>query len=100
MASLFSGKINEVKLKIDPKSGQIEISSQNPDLGEYKSDLKGEIKGKEVSISFNHRFLIEGILGIKSKEIIFELTDGEGPAVLKPVGTEDYFYIIMPIKAS
>ncbi len=105
-ASLFSGKINEVKLKIDPKNEKIEVLSQNPDLGEYKSELKGEIKGKEIQISFNHRFLIDGLSGIKDKEIIFELTDGEGPAVLKPtqppVGypAEDYLYIIMPIKAS
>jgi DNA polymerase-3 subunit beta len=97
-ASLFSGKINEVKLKINPKKGEVEISSQNPDLGEYKSSLKGKIKGKEISISFNHRFLIDGISEIKSKELIFELTDGEGPTALKPVDAEDYLYIIMPIK--
>ncbi|MFQ6049448.1 MAG: DNA polymerase III subunit beta [Candidatus Paceibacterales bacterium] len=99
-ASLFSGKINEVKLKIDPKGEKVEVSSQNPDLGEYKSSFGGEIKGKEVSISFNHRFLIDGISGIKSKELIFELTNGEGPAALKPIEAEDYLYIIMPIKAS
>ena len=37
---------------------------------------------------------------IKTKELIFELTNEEGPAVLRPVETEDYLYIIMPIKAS
>jgi len=100
MASLFSGKINEVKLKIDPKVEKVEVTSQNSDLGEYKSEMGGKIQGKEVAISFNHRFLIEGILGIKSKEIIFEITNEEGPAVLKPVGAEDYFYIIMPIKST
>lgn len=100
IASLFGGKINEVKLKVDPQNEKVEVTSQNPDLGEYKSDLKGKVKGKEVSISFNHRFLTEGVSGIKSKEIILELTNKEGPAVLKPVGAEDYLYIIMPIKSS
>jgi len=100
IASLFSGKINEVKLRIESKNEKLEIFSQSPDLGEHKSFIKGKIKGEEVSISFNHRFLIDGISGIKSKEIVFELTNGEGPAVLKPAGVEDYLYIIMPIKAS
>lgn len=99
MASLFSGKINEVKFNIYPKTGKIEISSQNPDLGEYKSEILGKIKGEEVKISFNYKFLIEGILAIKTKEINFELTNEEGPAILKPVGEEDYFYILMPIKS-
>jgi len=97
-ASLFSGKISEVKLKIDPKKGVVEILSQSPDLGEYNSFLKGKIEGREVSISFNHRFLIDGISEIKTKELIFEITNEEGPSVLKPTDLEDYLYIIMPIK--
>ena len=97
-ASLFSGKISEVKLKIDPKNGVVEILSQSPDLGEYNSFLKGKIDGKEVSISFNHRFLIDGISEIKTKELILEITNEEGPAILKPTDLEDYLYIIMPIK--
>jgi len=99
-ASLFSGKSNEVRLKINPKEELCEISSQSPDLGEYKSSPKGKIEGKELSISFNQRFLIDGISKIKTKELIFELTNEEGPAILKPVGLEDYFYIIMPVKMS
>jgi len=97
-ASLFSGKISEVKLKIDPQNNLLEILSQSPDLGEYNSFLKGKIEGKEVSISFNHRFLIEGISEIKTKELLLEITNEEGPAILKPTGLEDYLYIIMPIK--
>lgn len=99
-ASLFSGKINEVNLKINPKNGKIEVFSQSPDLGEHKSFFKGKIKGKELEVSFNHRFLIDGISEIKEKELSFELTNEEGPAVLKPTKTEDYLYVIMPIKAS
>jgi DNA polymerase-3 subunit beta len=99
-ASLFSGKISEVKLNVSPQKGKVEVFSQNPDLGEYQSSLLGKIKGKAVSASFNHRFLIDGLLKIKSPEVILELTSGEEPAVLKPVGAEDYLYVVMPIKTS
>jgi DNA polymerase-3 subunit beta len=99
-ASLFSGKINEVKLKIDPKKERVELFSQSPELGEYRSYLSGKIKGKEFEVSFNHRFLIEGLLNIKSSEVVFELTGSEGPGVLKPAGDSSYLYVVMPIKAS
>ena len=99
-AALFSGKVNEVKLKIDPKKEKMEVFSQSPDLGEYHSYLAGKIKGKELEVSFNHRFLIDGLLNIKSSEVVFELTDSEGPGVLKPAGDENYIYVVMPIKAS
>lgn len=99
-ASLFSGKINEVKLNIAPQKGEMEVFSQNPDLGEYRSNLSGEIKGKPLRASFNHRFLVDGLLKIKSPEVIFELTSEEEPAILKPTGTGDFLYVVMPIKAS
>ncbi len=104
-ASLFSGKVSEVKLKIDPKSERIEIFSRNPDLGEYRSSLVGRVKGKECEISFNHRFLADGLLNIKNPEIVFELTGPEGSAVLRPsqppAGHPDqgYIYVVMPIRA-
>jgi len=99
-ASLFSGKVNEVKLKIIPKSNKVEILSQSPDLGEYKSFFTGDIKGDELTVSFNHRFLIDGISEIKKDKLSFNLTDGDGPAALSPLGDKDYLYIIMPIKAN
>jgi len=97
-ASLFSAKSSEIKLKISSK--KVEIISQNPDLGDYKSELGGKIKGKEIEVSFNHRFLIDGVSEINSNELIFELTDQEGPAILKPTNKDDYFYLIMPIKTN
>jgi DNA polymerase-3 subunit beta len=97
-ASLFSGKINEIKLNINKKDGKVEIFSQNPDYGEFKSQISAKIEGDDISISFNYKFLIDGILSIDEKEFDFFFTESEGPAILKP--SEDYFYILMPIKSS
>lgn len=99
-AGLFSGKINELKVKTDPKKKEVELFSQSPDLGENKSSLPAVVKGKKTEASFNWRFLADGLGNIKSPEVIFELNGEEGPALLKPLGDESYFYIVMPIKAS
>ena len=99
-ASLFSAKVNEVKFKIDSKKERTEILSQNPELGEYHSSLAGKINGEDLEISFNWRFLIDGLLNIRSSEVIFELNGQEGPGVLKPVGDTSYLYVLMPIKMS
>jgi DNA polymerase-3 subunit beta len=100
MASIFCGKSNEIKLKIDCQKKLVEFLSENPELGSYKSQMKTEIKGKNLDIAFNYRFLAEGISQIETKEVIFSLTDEEGPAVLKPFKAEDFFYVLMPIKLS
>ncbi len=99
-ASLFSGKINEIKLKINHQKGGVEFLSQNSEIGQYQSFLPGQVKGKTLEVSFNHRFLAEGLLSMKSAEVIFELNGEAGPAVLKPKGDISYLYVIMPIKNS
>lgn len=100
MASLFTGKINEIKFKIGLKKGIVEVFSQNPDLGEHYSFLPGIINGDPIEISFNHRFLINGISVIKSKDIIFQLNKEEKASVLRPVDDQTFLYIVMPIKHS
>jgi len=105
LASLFSGKINEIKLKIDVSKNKINFFSQNPDVGEYNSFLSGKVEGKPCEISFNYRFLLDGLLNIglnqqKKSEAVLELTGSEKPGVLRLKGDESYLYLVMPIKNS
>ncbi|KPJ54664.1 hypothetical protein AMJ47_03870 [Parcubacteria bacterium DG_72] len=102
-ASLFSGKSNEIKIKISPKKQGIEILAQNPELGENRSSLDGKInwgESKEMTVNFNYRFLVDGLLNIKSSKVMFELNGEEGPAVLRPMGDASYLYVVMPIKTT
>ena len=99
-ASLFSGKINEVKIKINPESKEVEISAQDPDIGESKSNISAKIEGEAIEASFNHKFLIDGLLNINSSEVVFDLSKEEGPCILKPVGDASYIYVVMPIKST
>lgn len=99
-AALFSGKINEVKVKINPQNKEIEIFAQDPDVGESQSTVPAKIEGEPVEVSFNHKFLSDGLLNIKSSEVVFELSKEEGPCMLKPVGDASYLYVVMPIKSN
>jgi DNA polymerase-3 subunit beta len=99
-ASLFSGKINEIKIKIDPQSKEVQISAQDPDIGESQSNILAKIEGEAIEASFNHKFLTDGLLNIKSSEIVFDLSKEEGPCILKPVGDASYIYVLMPIKST
>lgn len=100
IASLFSGKVNEVKVKVNNSKKEVEISSKNPDVGETNSTIKAKIEGDSVEASFNYKFLMEGLLKIKSFEVSFNLNNKEGPCVLKPVGDASYTYVVMPIKST
>lgn len=99
-AGLFSGKISEVKLTVLPE-GKIKIFSQSADIGENESFLPIKLKEKiekETEVSFNYKFLLDGLSSIKSSEVFLGLSEEEGPAALKPIGDESFVYILMPIK--
>jgi DNA polymerase-3 subunit beta len=98
-ASLFSGKINEVKISANAEKQEVEVFAASLDVGENKSSLPAKVTGEPVSISFNYRYLVDGIANIKSSELIFDISKEEGPCVLRPIGDSSYVYVVMPIKA-
>jgi len=98
ITSLFSSKINDLRLKIIPKKELVEIFAQDIEVGENISELSGEIKGKEVEIIFNYKYLIDGLNNMLSDRILLGLNGETSPGIIKPVGDPNYIYIIMPIK--
>jgi DNA polymerase-3 subunit beta len=99
-ASIFTGKGNEVKLNFLKKQKQIKISAESPEKGGNESFISlYKIEGEEVEILFNYKFLLEGINNIQSSEVFFGISSKDGPALVKLIGDDSFFYILMPIKS-
>jgi len=105
IASIFSSRINDVKLAV--KNDKVEILSQDSELGENKSQMSAQVQGKSMEIVFNYRYLMDGLANIPTKQVFLGMnSEAEGssprsnPAVIKPVGESNYLYVIMPIKTS
>ncbi len=97
LASLFSSKINEVELKIDSKKKEVVIESQSINIGSNKSKIKADVKGKDVDIIFNCRFLKEGIDQITEPNIVLNLNGNKKAVFIKGEDNKDFFYVVMPI---
>lgn len=97
-ASLFSNKINEVKIVLKPGKQEIETQTQSQEIGQSSSILKAKIEGEESEVSFNWRFLADGLNQIKDKEIIFALSKDDGPVLLQSKENKNYFYLLMPLR--
>lgn len=98
VSSLFSSRINDIKLRVIPKKSLIEISAQNVEIGENISEMKAEIKGKEIEIIFNYKYLLDGLNNLFSDKVILGLNGEVNPGILKPAGDPSCIYVIMPIK--
>ncbi|MDD5750088.1 MAG: DNA polymerase III subunit beta [Candidatus Pacebacteria bacterium] len=97
-AGLFSGRTAEVQFSVLPKEGKLKLFSQSVEAGKNEAVLPCKTEGEAINVSFNHKFLLDGLNNIKSSEVELELSENDGPGVLKPVGDNSFIYILMPVK--
>lgn len=96
MAGLFGGKASEVIIKVGEKN--IEIKSQDDEIGESELSMTANTEGDPAKVSFNYRFILDALTNIKASEVSFEMQGNDGPALIKPIGDTSYQYVIMPIR--
>jgi DNA polymerase-3 subunit beta len=51
-----------------------------------------------MEIAFNPQFFVEGIDSVESDEISLQVSSPLRPGLLRPVGSDDYSYLVMPIR--
>src|SRR3990167_6058569 len=59
LTTVFSGKLQQVRLKIYPSEKMIEIESRNDDIGETTHQIDAALKGDDVEFLLNQRFLMD-----------------------------------------
>lgn len=98
LVSAFSGKNNEINLAIRDQK-VMDVYLVNQFLGENNYLVPSKIKGPDFkNISFNWRYLIDGLKALNSENIIFGVNGNNKPAIIKSINDSSYFYILMPIK--
>lgn len=99
LVSNFSGKVNDIRLKTQDSQKILEVYSNNQFLGENNYLIPSKLSGNSFNdISFNWRYLLDGLKTVSSNNLIFALNGGNKPAILKSAEDKSYFYILMPIK--
>jgi DNA polymerase-3 subunit beta len=96
---LANERLRAVKFAIG--SGSVEVSSQNPELGEAKETIEASYSGAPIAIGFNGQYLLDFLNVAGSEQVVFELKDDSSQGLLKPAsggGEKDYRYVVMPMR--
>jgi DNA polymerase-3 subunit beta len=80
------------------KDGKLEITSNNPELGDAKEELNVNYKGKGLKIGFNARYIIDVLNSINEEEVGIDLKDQLSPGILRPSSDSSYTCVIMPMR--
>ncbi|TSC80314.1 MAG: DNA polymerase III subunit beta [Parcubacteria group bacterium Gr01-1014_29] len=97
VTGLFVSKLHDVIFHVQPSQKRVEVRSANADVGENIASLPATIQGSELQISFNYRYIMDG-LGQVEGDVVFGFTSASGPLMIRTRDDTSYFYVVMPMK--
>lgn len=93
---LANEKSKGIKLLVS--TGKLEISSNNPDIGEASELIETTYSGDSIDIGFNAKYLMECLSVVQAQSIIFELNDKMSPGIVKVPNANEYLGVLMPMR--
>jgi len=96
-ASLLAreGKNNLIKLGISEKI--IKITS-NAEIGKAYEEVSVITVGDDLDIAFNSKYLIDALRVIEGDYISMEFTTNISPCIIRTVDSENYTYLLLPVR--
>ena len=86
-------------VRITMKAEGIELSATK-DEGQAHEELDAKYEGTEMVIAFNAEYLSDGVEAVEGDEVTLETVDALKPAVVRSVESQDYLYLLMPVRVS
>lgn len=94
---LSSGE-NLIVLEFDPENQKIIATSGQQELGQGLVEVSCTGQGSKAESVFNYRYIVDALSALTCKSVVFSLTKGDDPVVIKQEGHENFVYVVMPIR--
>ncbi len=99
VVSLFSkDAANVIKLKAD--AGKLTLTANTSEVGQNVANVDAQIQGEDLQVAFNAKYVIDVLTILPAEEVQLEFTSSLSPGAIRPVGKDDYLYIIMPVRVA
>jgi DNA polymerase-3 subunit beta len=76
------------------------LTARNAEDGEATEEVDASYTGESLVVAFNPEYLMDGLEVAGSDEVVLQTRDPQKPAVLRPVGSQDFLYLLMPVRVS
>ena len=98
VALLSNERSRAVKLQME--SGQVEVNSSSPEVGDAREVVRVEYDGPQMQICFNAQYIADFLAAVETERVALEFKDDVSQAVMRPVSAEgyEYTYVIMPMR--
>lgn len=93
-----AGEYNIIRLEFT--NGQVRVSSNNPDIGNAEEIVQAGVKGPEVNIAFNAKYVTDVLKNIDSETFHFSLNQSLNPAAVREENNDTFTYIVTPVRTA
>lgn len=101
-AEIFARESSHIT-KLDIKAGEgkapgtMDISATSEETGSNDSKIDATVEGNAILIAFNVRYLREALEVMNTANVALETTAAAAPGVMRPMGSDDFLHVIMPM---
>jgi DNA polymerase III subunit beta len=78
-------------------AGKLTISARSDEVGDDIGEIDATVEGEDAKIAFNGKYLIDVLSVLKEPQVALETTNPSSPGVIRPVGTDNYIHVVMPM---
>lgn len=76
----------------------LKLTANTPDVGLAEEEVPLVFDGDPLKVAFNGKYLVDALTVLDCDEVELELQDESRSAVLRPVESRDYRYVVMPVR--
>lgn len=97
LISNLSSQIKDLNIQVDLKSQEIILKGEDVNKGDGVYKIKCLIEGYDSKMCFNYSYIMDGLDGVDSEDVFFGINE-DSPALIKSTNSEDFIYVLMPIR--
>jgi DNA polymerase-3 subunit beta len=90
-----------VRLMITPggeaSPGKLAVSARSEEVGDDVGEIDATVEGDESKIAFNGKYLSDVLSVLHESQVALEITNPSSPGLIRPVGSDNYTHVIMPM---
>ena len=85
-------------VRLDFKNGLVDVSSQNPQIGDSRESFGVDYNGDDFSVAFNYSYFIDVCNAMRSDLLNITFIDEQNPCVIRGEGDPGFLSVIMPMR--
>jgi DNA polymerase-3 subunit beta len=87
-------------VRISMQTDGLELVAITQDVGEARESMDAGYAGQELTVAFNPQYLLDGVEVTPGERVALETIDALKPALIRPVDSADFLYLLMPVRVS